>query len=240
MIERITYGDDPLQYADLHWAVGPVRGTVILIHGGFWRWNPEYFDGPTAAAKLLATLGWNIWQIEYRSLGSGGGWPTTLEDVSTAVDRLAEVPGIERGRVITVGHSAGGHLAVWALGHTGPITLAGGVSLAGVLDLRLAEREGIGNNAAVNFLGGTSVTHPDRYDSASPSEHPVVHIPVRIVHGTEDDEVPMSQSNSYVEAAKRTGQDVRLERVKADHYVLIEPGTAAWAATLAAIVDLTA
>ncbi|HAE73795.1 MAG TPA: hypothetical protein DCG44_01060 [Candidatus Aquiluna sp.] len=67
-----------------------------------------------------------------------------------------------------------------------------------------------------------------------------MHIPVRIVHGTEDDEVPMSQSNSYVKAAKRTGQDVRLERVKADHYVLIEPGTAAWAATLAAIVDLTA
>jgi acetyl esterase/lipase len=239
MSERFTYGDDPLHYVDLHRAVGAVRGTVILIHGGFWRWNPDFFNGPTPAAELLATMGWNIWQIEYRSVGSGGGWPTTLEDVAAAIDRLADVPGIELGRVITVGHSAGGHLAVWALGHTGPVTLAGGISLAGALDLRLAEREGIGNDAAVNFLGGTSAEFPDRYDSASPSEHPVAHIPVRIVHGTEDSVVPMSQSSSYAAAAKKAGQSVQLQRVSGDHGVVIDPRTDAWASTLAAIIDLT-
>jgi acetyl esterase/lipase len=239
MSERFTYGDDPLHYVVLHRAVGTVRGTVVLIHGGFWRWSPDYFNGPTPAAQLLATMGWNIWQIEYRSVGSGGGWPTTLEDVAAAIDRLADVPDIKLGRVITVGHSAGGHLAVWALGHTGPITLAGGISLAGPLDLRLAEREGIGDDAAVNFLGGTSADFPDRYNSASPSEHPVAHIPVRIVHGTEDSVVPMSQSNSYAAAAKKAGQDVQLQQVAGDHGAVIDPQADAWTATLTAITDLT-
>jgi acetyl esterase/lipase len=239
MPERFTYGEDPLQYADLHRAVGAVRGTVILIHGGFWRWNAEYFEEPTPAAELLASMGWNIWQIEYRSVGSGGGFPTTLEDVAAAIDRLAGVPEIELRRVVTVGHSAGGHLAVWALGHNGPVTLAGGISLAGVLDLRLAEREGIGTDAAVNFLGGTSADFPDRFDSASPAEHPVANIPVRIVHGTEDYVVPMSQSSSYAVAAKKAGQDVRLQRVKGDHAVVIDPRADAWVSTVAAIIDLT-
>jgi acetyl esterase/lipase len=240
MSERVTYGPDPLNFADLHRASGTPRGTIIFIHGGFWRWNPEYFDGPTPACETLVAAGWNVWQIEYRSVGSGGGWPTTLEDVAAAVDALAAIADIQLGRVITVGHSAGGHLAVWALGHTGPVALAGGISLAGVLDLRLAEREGIGTDAAVNFLGGTSATYPDRFDSASPAEHPVADLPVRIVHGTGDYVVPMSQSSSYVVAAKKAGQDVQLKRVNGDHDVVIDPGTDAWVAVMEAITDLTA
>jgi dipeptidyl aminopeptidase/acylaminoacyl peptidase len=240
MTERFTYGSDPLNYVDLHRGAGVTRGTVILIHGGFWRWNADYFNGPTPAAELLASQGWNVWQIEYRSVGSGGGWPTTLEDVAAAIDALATAPDIQLGRVITVGHSAGGHLAVWALSHTGPVALSGAVSLAGVLDLRLAEREGIGSDAAVNFLGGTSATHPERYDSASPSEHPVTDLPVRIIHGTGDYVVPMSQSSSYVVAAKKAGQDVQLKRVNGDHDVVIDPSSDAWVAVVDAITDLTA
>jgi dipeptidyl aminopeptidase/acylaminoacyl peptidase len=239
MSEKFTYGDDPFHYALLHRATGPANATVIFIHGGFWRWSPDYFGSGDAATAALVAAGYNVWQIEYRPVGKGGGWPTTLEDVAAAIDLLATVPDIATGRIITVGHSAGGHLAVWALSHTGPVTLSGAVSLAGVVDLLLAESDRIGRKAAANFIGGSAKKYPERYDNASPAVHPVVGIPVRIVHGDEDFVVPMNQSESYVAVAAAVGQDVALTVVRGDHGVVVDPTTSAWPAVMAAVAELT-
>jgi acetyl esterase/lipase len=238
---RYSYDDDPLNYADLHRAHGDLsRGTVVLIHGGFWRWDPEYFDGPTPLAHALAREGFTVWQVEYRTVGRGGGWPTTFVDIDAAIARLprvADEEGIELGPVITMGHSAGGHLALWALGIEGS-PLAGAVSLAGVVDLRLAESENLGRGAVVGFLGGPSSKVPERFERTSPAEHPVVDKPVRLIQGEADLIVPVSQAESYRAAATAVGQDVTVSLFAGDHFDIIDPRHAAFDLLLAAAAEL--
>ena len=239
MAERFEYGDGPMQYAVLRRAAGAPLGTVVLIHGGFWRGLPDYFDGPTPLAEALVQQGWHVWQIEYRQLPNGGGWPATVEDVAAGIEHLAVVApdlGIDPGPVVTVGHSAGGHLAVWALSRPDAVLpLAGAVSLAGVLNLRLGDEERIGRGAVTDFLGGSSAERPDRYAAADPIARIVESLPVRIVHGRQDDVVPINQSETYVEAARRAGQDASLTVVEGDHMDVIEPDHAAFPALLAAL-----
>ena len=244
MAQRFDYGDGPMQYGVLRVPEGPAHGTVVLIHGGFWRGTPDYFAGPEPLAEALAARGWQVWQIEYRQLPNGGGWPTTLEDVAAAVEHLAVAAsslGIDPGPVVTVGHSAGGHLAVWALSRPGGVLpLAGAVSLAGVLDLRLGEREGIGRGAVVDLLGASSTDHPERYAAADPATRIVPSLPVRIVHGRQDDVVPLNQSESYAEAARRAGQDAAVAVVDADHMAVIDPTHPAFDALLESLDEIRA
>ena len=231
-----------MQYGVFHPTAVAARGTVILIHGGFWRGTPEYFDGPTPLADALVANGWNVWQIEYRQVPSGGGWPGTLDDTAAAIDHLAVVApslGIDPGPIITVGHSAGGHLAVWALSRPNPVVpLAGAVSLAGAVNLLLGERENIGRNAVVNFLGGDSATYPARYAAADPMLRIDATRPVRIVHGDLDDVVPMNQSETYVTAARAAGQDSSLTVIDGDHMAVIEPKHPAFAELLASLDEI--
>ncbi|AMM22113.1 hypothetical protein AX769_20640 [Frondihabitans sp. PAMC 28766] len=242
MATRYDYGDDAMQYGVFRPADGAARGTVILIHGGFWRGTPDYFDGPTELAEALVAEGYNIWQIEYRQLPNGGGWPGTLDDTAAAIDHLAVVVaslGIDPGPTVTVGHSAGGHLAVWALSRPDPVvTLTGAVSLAGAVNLLLGEHEDMGDSAVQNFLGGSSDDHPDRYAAADPMLRIEPTLPVRIVHGRADDVVPMNQSETYVAAALEAGQDATLTVVDGDHGVVIDPSHPAFQALLAALGDL--
>lgn len=244
MAERFEYGDGPMQYGVFRRADGTALGTVVLIHGGFWRGTPDYFDGPTPLAEALAARGWNVWQIEYRQTPNGGGWPGTLDDTAAAVEHLAVVTsslGVEPGPVVSVGHSAGGHLAVWALSRPGAVlALSGAVSLAGVLDLRLGEGERIGRGAVVDFLGGGSAAHPERYAAADPASRIEPRRPVRIVHGDLDDVVPMNQSDSYIAAARRAGQDASVAVVEGDHMVVIDPEHPAFPALLVALEEIRA
>jgi acetyl esterase/lipase len=116
--QRHFYGSDPSQFADLHLPAGRRRpGTVVLIHGGWWgSWSGAgNLDG---VAADLAGRGWVAWNVEYRRLGLGGGYPSTLEDAAAAIDHLATLADVDTGRVVAVGHSAGGHLATWAVGRT--------------------------------------------------------------------------------------------------------------------------
>src|SRR5690348_11516945 len=86
----------------------------------------------------LAAAGWTTWNLEYRRLGDGGGYPETLADVAAGIDALAAIDGLDRGRVVAIGHSAGGHLAAWAATRPDPVVrLTGVVAQAGVLDLAL-------------------------------------------------------------------------------------------------------
>jgi acetyl esterase/lipase len=227
VVERFAYGDGGMQYGLFRLAEEPSRGTVILIHGGFWRGTPDSFDGPTPLAEALVARGWSVWQIEYRQVPNGGGWPGTLDDTAAGIEHLAVVASsldVDLGPIITVGHSAGGHLAVWALSRPGAVlALAGAVSLAGVLNLLLGEQESIGDGAVVGFLGGSSTDHPERYGAADPIARIERRLPVRIVHGSRDDVVPMNQSDTYVTAARDAGQDATVTVVDGDHMAVIDP-----------------
>ena len=108
------YGTDRAQFGELWLPDGPAAGTVIIIHGGFWRARYDLSLGRPLAADLAAR-GYAAWNLEYRRALAGGGWPETFEDVAAGIDLLATLP-VDTSRVIAVGHSAGGHLAAWAAG----------------------------------------------------------------------------------------------------------------------------
>jgi len=244
---RHRYGSGRQQVGDLYLpADGRPRGTVVVIHGGFWQSTYGLDLGAPTSADL-ARRGWAAWNIEYRRLGDSGGWPNTFTDVAAAVDHLRHLEGVDLGRVVTLGHSAGGQLAVWAASRRGA-SLPGGVprvrvgaavSQAGVLALTEAARTGLGGTAVPGLVGGMPDRVPGRYAAADPVERVPLGVPVRCVHGTADDTVPLSQSQAYVDAARAAGDDARLVRVPGDHFALIDPGTPAWRRTVEVLAALT-
>ena len=124
---QIAYGDHPDQVGNLHLPLGEGPWpTVVLVHGGFWKWGWDR-TLMTRLAHDLANRGFAVWNIEYRRVGQeGGGWPGTFEDVAAAVDGIAGLDGVDAGRVVTIGHSAGGHLALWlAARHRIPVGVGG-------------------------------------------------------------------------------------------------------------------
>jgi acetyl esterase/lipase len=233
---RIRYGSGPAQFGELYL---PQRaehaGTVVVIHGGFWRarYNLEY--GRPIAADLAAH-GFVAWNIEYRRVGNGGGWPTTADDVAAAIDHIAELE-VDTSAVVAIGHSAGGHLAVWAAGRTSPrVPLAAAVSQAGVLDLLAAHREQLSADAVAAFLGGAPEDVPDRYRAADPLTAAPLAVPVLCVHSRADEDVPITQSEAYVALGGRAV----LHEVSGDHFAVIDPAHSSWQlvrATLPALLD---
>ena len=240
--ERLAYGDDPSQWGDLHRPRGASRGVVVVVHGGFWR---ERYDASLGIplAEDLAARGWTAWNLEYRRVGNGGGWPATCDDVAAGIDRLADVPGLDlTGPVVTLGHSAGGHLATWAAARgrfprwqPERVAVTAVVSQAGVLDLARAHEEGLGSGAVLDFVGAA----PDlSYDRADPQRQLPLGVPVWCVHGRGDDVVPLTQSAAYVEAARAAGARAELVVVDGDHFTVVDPASAAWARTVRILVSL--
>jgi acetyl esterase/lipase len=245
---RHFYGPDPSQFADLHLPAGHRHpGTVVLIHGGWWgpKFGADHLD---AVAADLAGRGWVTWNIEYRRLGLGGGYPSTLEDAAAAIDHLATLEDVNTERVVSVGHSAGGHLATWAAGRPrlaagAPgaepvIEIAGTISLAGVVDLGAAAREKLGNGAATQLMGGDPGELPGRYAVADPLFQVPIPAAVRCVHARADDRVPLAQSVTYVEAAQAAGQDARLLEVGGDHFSVADASAPTWPAVIRALEEL--
>jgi acetyl esterase/lipase len=231
---RHRYGDHFHQFADLYVpaeADGPLPVAVVL-HAGFWR-EQYSLELSEALARDLPRRGWAAWNVEFRRVGevSDGGYPATLEDVAAAIDFLQTLDApLDLTRVVTVGQSAGGHLALWAATRETPaVPLAGAVSQAGVPDLRQADSLGLGDNAAAAFLGGGADEVPDRYADASPMERLPLGVPQLLVHGDADDVVPPSLSSRYAEAARAAGDDVELIlRPDEDHFVHTDPANPAW------------
>ena len=241
---RHRYGSHPQQFGDLYLpASGRVRGTVVVIHGGFWQ-SVYTLDLGAPLASDLARRGWAAWNIEYRRLGDGGGWPTTFTDVAAAVDHLAELDGVDLEHVIGLGHSAGGQLGVWAasprsaddVGGRTRVPLTGVVSQAGVLSLATAAQTGLGGDSAASLVGGSPGQVPRRYAQVDPIKRLPLGVPVRAVHGREDTTVPLSQSAAYVARARAAGDDVSLVQVEGDHFALIDTSTSAWA-TVVRLLD---
>jgi acetyl esterase/lipase len=241
---RIAYGNDPLQFADLRLPQG--KGPfplAIVIHGGCWsaQYDLAYMGNMSAA---LAKQGIAAWTIEYRRVGNaGGGWPGTFEDVAKAADyvrQLAKEYPLDLHRVIAVGHSAGGHLALWlaarhklpktsALYSPDPIGLRGVVSLAGIADLAAAGTSTGCDDMGYQLMGGTPEQFVDRYRQGSPAEMLPLGLRQVLVHGEQDKLVPHQLSVDYVSRARQAGDPVELVSVPdAGHFELVVPTTAAW------------
>ena len=234
-IEKVAYGDDAAQFGELTRPTGTSRGVVVVIHGGFWKSGYALDLGRPLAADLVER-GWTTWNIEYRRVGSvgGGGFPATFDDVHAAIEKLADLD-VDTSRVVTLGHSAGGHLATWAAarGRFAPwptkVAVTGVVSQAGVLDLTSAFVEDLGAGAVGAFMGGPP--GPD-YDLADPMRQIPLDVPVWCVHGRSDTVVPPDQSVRYVDLAEAAGATAESVSVDGDHFAVIDPSSPAWARTV--------
>ena len=237
---RLPYGSDALQFGDLRLPEGNGPHPVaVVIHGGFWRsaYNLEHIGHLCAA---LTAAGIATWSLEYRRVGDiGGGWRNTVEDVARGADHVKTLAGeypTDSQRVIAVGHSAGGHLALMLAARK---RVGGAVSLAGVADLHRAWELRLGNDAVASFLGGSPEELPDRYEQASPRALLPLGVPQRLVHGAKDTVVPLEISDTYVKAAREAGDDAELIVLpQAGHFEVIDPRSAEWPEVMQIIASL--
>ena len=229
----VSYGSDREQIVDIRVpAQGQSRPLVVLIHGGFWR--SQYDRRHTAPlAVALAERGHAVATIEYRRIGQrGGGWTGTFDDVAAAVAAIRELAAradvTDVHRPLLVGHSAGGHLALWYASRATAV-LRGVLALAPVADLTTAYRQRLGRGAVAELLGGSPGEVPARYAIADPVALVRAEAPTVLVHGLSDLQVPVGQSRVYAAAAHDAGGDVRLvELPDVDHFSLIDPLSSAW------------
>jgi acetyl esterase/lipase len=226
-----AYGPDPQHVGELFLPAALPAPVAVVLHGGFWRdrYDRHLMDD---LCGDLAGRGWAAWNLEYRRLGSGGGWPATFDDVAAGIDALAGLDGLDLRTVVTVGHSAGGHLALWAAARPlARVRVTHAVSQAGVADLAEAHRLGLSRTVVGELLGGSPGELPAAYAAASPAELLPLGVPQLLVHGAEDEIVPLSIARRYAAAAAAAGDAVELvELPGVDHFEHLEPGSAAWAA----------
>ncbi|MDV8067575.1 alpha/beta hydrolase [Rhodococcus sp. IEGM 1366] len=234
---KISYGSHGQQFGHLYvpdTVDGPVP-VVMQIHGGFWSGQYGLNLG-TAFAVELARAGVAVWNIEYRRLGAGGGWPEMSTDVKTAYDAIpgivAEASGVvfDLTQVRLVGHSAGGHLAVWLAGEKDVFTRPERVvAQAAALDLASAAERGRRISYIEDLFGIPFESDPDLYRSASPQHRLPIGVPVVCVTGSDDLQVPAKVSARYVKAAQAAGDPVALRVVEGEgHDAFLSPGAESW------------
>ncbi|WP_456788956.1 alpha/beta hydrolase family protein [Cellulomonas sp. P5_C5] len=246
-METLRYGTHPDQVVDLTFPGTAARPPlVVLLHGGFWR---VAYDRTHLAetADALTAEGFAVANVEYRRVGGGGGWPSTFTDVGEAVDavQVALAGRVDLGSVAYVGHSAGGHLALWAALRDGlpagapgraeraPL-VRGVVALAPAADLAAVDRLGLSGGAVRELLGGSPATVPDRFAATDPAVLGRPPAATVLVHGVLDDIVPIEVSRGYRD---RTGVSL-VEVPGTGHFELVDPASAAWPAVLAALRDV--
>lgn len=237
---RVVYGKDPNQFGELRFpkTSGPFP-VVMNIHGGFWR--AQY--GLGHAGHLCAALtgkGYATWNVEYRRVGNpGGAWPGTFEDIKSSyrfIPQIAKQYKLDASRILVMGHSAGGQLALALAAHE--LAVARVVSLAGVVDLQQAYRDHLSNDAVVEFLGGKPSEVAEHYREADPMD---LSIKAKqwLIHGAADEVVPPMYSRNYVETKQRRGEDAHyLEIGPAGHYELIDPRSPAWSKVLDTVLRM--
>lgn len=219
----LCYGDDPDQVADIRYGRrGSELPLVVLIHGGFWK--PEYDRAHAEAmSSALAEAGWTTLTLEYRRIS--GEPDVSLHDVATALECLPPQVQRHNGELLLVGHSAGGHLVLWAAVRCANVRLQGVLALAPAADLEMAHALNLGDGAVQRFLGEPPMHRPD----VNPMRLPAPTVAVTILQGAEDEIVPPVVSESYCAAFPKT----RLVPLPdCGHFALIDPASRAWEVVL--------
>ena len=248
---RIAYGRDPLQFGELRVPAGNGPHPVaVIVHGGCWVAKLGNLNERAVALDLVRPLaaaltetGIATWNLEYRRLGNaGGGWPGTFQDVSQGTDYLGQIARENRldlNRVVVMGHSAGGHLAMWLaarptlpkssdLYSKNPMRLKGVVDLDGPADLKATlpmQQPVCGSPVIEKLLGGTPEEQPQHYREASPIEMLPLGVRQEIFAGR----MFAAQARVYEASAKLSGDAVHAEVFSdAGHFVFIDPGSPVW------------
>ncbi|WP_241387021.1 alpha/beta hydrolase family protein [Rhodococcus sp. CH91] len=242
---RLAYGLEPQQFGHLYLpaaeAVTAPVPVVMIVHGGSWH-GRYHLNLGTALAVELARRGLVAWNIEYRRLEAGGAWPEMSADLRAAFEAIftlvvphAHSAGIEvdPARVRLVGHSAGGQLAVWLAGENTSVRPEFVVSQAGALDLVTAGEHGRRVPQFEALFGVPFDEAPELYRSASPAHRVPTGIPVAVLHGTADVQVPVSVAHRYAEGARAVGDPVVLELFEGeDHVAFLDRTTRSWERSL--------
>jgi acetyl esterase/lipase len=228
---RVAYGSDPHQFLELRVPQkhGP-HPVVLHIHGGFWRAKYDLAHAGHLCAALRET-GIATFNAEYRRVGNdGGGWPGTFDDIRSAyryIRQSGKQFGLDLRRFVVMGHSAGGQLALCLTAHD--LSIKHVISLAGVVNLKQAFELHLSHDAVIEFLGGKPGEVPEHYREADPTELPITHARQWVVHGNDDDTVPVAFSRNYADIKKKKGEKVELVEIpQCGHFDLIDPRSPAF------------
>lgn len=256
--EVVTYGPAPHQFAELWLPKGDgPHPTLIVIHGGCWQASLPGTELMAYMAEDLRTRGYAVWSIDYRRIGDeGGGYPGTFLDTAAAIDKLKEIAPtreLDLTKLVTIGHSAGGHLAVWLaarprlpkaspLAKTAPLPVTGVVSLAGIVDLEAYRAKGpsaCGGPSTIDDLVDAQRKNANLYADTSPATMLPIGVKQVVVSGALDRIVPPAFGRDYAKAAKLKGDDAKeLTLQGAGHFELIDPTSEAWRTIRAEIDNL--
>jgi acetyl esterase/lipase len=211
----------------------------MFVHGGFWRSKYELLHAGFPCAALT-TAGLITWNIEYRRVGNpGGGWPGSFEDVTSGYQFLKQLASrypIDQNRIIVLGHSAGGQLALALAAHQNSMRAV--VSLAGIVNLRRGWELHLSNGAVAEFLGGPPERVPDHYREASPAELDIG-CKQLLIHGTDDDIVPVQISRDYARQKQQKKESATLLEIpKAGHFDIVDPDSTVWSKVQKAVLEL--
>ena len=224
---RIAYGAAPAQVVELFLPKGKgPHPVVVLIHGGCFLAEYQGLPQTSGIAADLAGRGYAVWNVEYRKLGEdGAGYPGTFQDVADAVDRIrAEAPTyrLDTRRVVAVGHSAGGHLGLWAasraklpkesqMWRARPLKIRAVVSLGGIGDLKA--HAGVFSGACGPTI--SQVAPPRTYAETSPGELLPTGAAVTMIHGEFDHVMPSETGQAYAAKVRAAGGKAEAIEIKA-------------------------
>ena len=246
------YGPEPQHFAELRFPKG--RGPfplLLMLHGGFWQ-SAYDLKHTGLLCEDLTGRGIVTCNLEYRRIGDpNGGWPGTFQDVSLASHKILEIlnsdPRVDTSRKLVMGHSAGGHLALWLISQhkvskDSPLhenrksLILNAISLAGVTDLRTAWKQNLGHGIVTKLMNGSPDQYPDRYDAGSPIELLPNGARQVLIHGTLDNTVPVSQSELMEQRAAQLGDECSLVKLEGTgHFELIDPESDAWSSVVTAV-----
>lgn len=227
----VPFGTDPAQIIEVRrGASAAQRPLAVILHGGFWRPDIDRVH-IRPMADAIAAAGWTVALPEYARVARNPA--PTLADLGAILTQVAGKVEGHNGAIVLIGHSAGGHLALWASAARICPVLLGTLALAPAADLLLAHELGLGGGAVARFLGADPVSRPDLDPRQMAGPVPAT----TIVHGNEDAIVPLLVSESYAQAHSQ----VRLVPVGgAGHFALIDPLAAAWSTVMAELARLSA